>query len=333
LLTDEFDAYPGILKSHVQLGVDHYKVFLSAELPAALGGQIPEIDWAFARAAAWPDWVRMPKAPGLGNAQAREIKTHFHKGPWHFVNLPYIHPAEADRFDAPALTKAVVEPEFDDANDPQNPRHAIAALKQALAVLRSANAKNADKAVKLCWLLHLVGDLHQPLHCAALISKAQFPPETFAPPGGDEGGNRLAVKLKPTDKNAVKLHAFWDALVFKDTQDFAQVERMVTQLLKDPKCQPDQLPELARAEFIDWANESLALAKASAYTVNGDKDGTFLKATPLPATHDETVLLGLDAPALSSQYQTAATEVAKRRIVVAGYRLARQVKLALQVEK
>ncbi len=84
----------------------------------------------------------------------------------------------------------------------EEPQHALAALKQALGVLRGGKAEDPDKAVALCWLLHLVGDLHQPLHAATLLARAESLPKSgfdpapdFAAPGGDEGGNRLAVRL------------------------------------------------------------------------------------------------------------------------------------------
>ena len=37
------------------------------------------------------------------------------------------------------------------------------------------------KAMAYCWLFHLVGDIHQPLHCTALFSAEHFPK-------GDRGG-------------------------------------------------------------------------------------------------------------------------------------------------
>src|SRR5262249_14358538 len=157
---------------------------------------------------------------------------------------------DADQFDADALAdlrKKVLEPAFKKDNGKGDPRHAIAALKQAMDTLRS-NADDADKAVALCWLLHLVGDLHQPLHASALIARAESlpkpdfdpPPAPFDPPEGDAGGNRLAIKLKATNANAEVLHAYWDALVFQDVPKFSKVEAKVQDMLKDPKYQPSQ---------------------------------------------------------------------------------------------
>jgi len=63
----------------------------------------------------------------------------------------------------------------------------------------SSSAKAALKSYDLVWLLHLVGDVHQPLHCATRVSAAA--------PDGHDGGN--AVKL---DCTKCELHAFWDNL-------------------------------------------------------------------------------------------------------------------------
>ena len=52
------------------------------------------------------------------------------------------------------------------------------------AVLAS-NSPDALKSYDLSWLLHLVGDIHQPLHGTTRV--------THSRPGGDDGGNGLGV--------------------------------------------------------------------------------------------------------------------------------------------
>ena len=329
-----------ILKAHVHNGIDHYKVYLSADRPAAKGNvEISVDEWAFARAAAWPDWVRDPKLEtrSLTGAQSYAITKAFHKSPWHFVNLPFAHPADADFYDdakIAAITKDALVPELDKN---KQPRHAIAALKGALKILGDANAADADKAVALCWLLHLVGDLHQPLHASALIARAEsLPPAkfdkpvgAFDPPAGDVGGNRWAIRRKGNLKNAEIFHAYWDALVFDDRKDFLEVEAKIQQMLRDKAYQPENLPELkAKVQFLDWAQESLQLAKTVAYRQDGTADSAFLAATPLPTNMSqkemENALKGLEAPVLSAAYQAAAEKAAERRMVLAGYRIVAQ---------
>lgn len=49
------------------------------------------------------------------------------------------------------------------------------------------------------FLVHLVGDIHQPLHSVSLWNH-QFP-------NGDQGGNRFIVSFQ----NMTNLHAVWDS--------------------------------------------------------------------------------------------------------------------------
>jgi len=302
----------GILKAH-----PHYEMYLIAERPQGIN----ELEWAFVRAATWPDWVRDPRINGRPVEKHDDIKKQFSKPAWHFVNLPYIHPADRDKFDAAALREKALTPEFEAGQ----PRHALAALKQSMTQLQSADASAETRAVSLCWLLHLVGDLHQPLHATTLIaSKDTFDPP-FLPPQGDEGGNRVAIKVKPDNEAAMILHFFWDALLFADEPPFPRVDEVVTEWLKEAKFRREQLPELKETGYLTWAEESLELAKTIAYrSVDG-----FLKARSLPR-NKKVDLKGLAAPVLPDGYQRDAERIAARRMVVAGYRLADQLQRGLK---
>jgi hypothetical protein len=180
-------------------------------------------------------------------------------------------------------------------------------------------------------VLHLTGDIHQPLHAAALIgsqakfSSEKFGPQPFDPPHGDQGANRCAIKVNKTDKNALELHSYWDGLQFSDRPKFPELETRVLEWLQDAKLKRDQFPEVEKVDFLTWAEESLELAKSKAYR-DGD---ALLQFTPLPPKHKPEALHNLDAPPLSDAYKQTAEEVAKKRIVLAGYRLADQLKPAL----
>ena len=66
------------------------------------------------------------------------------------------------------------------------------------AVLSNASAPAPARAIALCWVLHLVGDIHQPLHTGSLYTASLF--ET-----GDRGGNAIRID----DSN---LHSCWERL-------------------------------------------------------------------------------------------------------------------------
>jgi hypothetical protein len=163
-------------------------------------------------------------------------------------------------------------------------------LKQALERVRDTKTDDEERAVSLCWVLHLVGDIHQPLHATALIStKETFAP--YAPPHGDEGGNLLAIKITQDDKNATNLHTYWDSLLFEDEPQFNRVEAVVAKLMIDMPAAGFKA-ELDQGDFLAWADESYQLAKTVAYSADGQ--GGFLKCRPLPA-HPSAELRGMDA--------------------------------------
>jgi len=91
--------------------------------------------------------------------------------------------------------------------DERDVDNVVLALEYNLAVLEDASASAAQRAVALCWVLHLGGDIHQPLHSGALISNTLFP-------NGDRGGNAI-----PTRNGS--LHSEWDEALrnqaFEDT--------------------------------------------------------------------------------------------------------------------
>jgi hypothetical protein len=286
-----------LLKAH-----PHYEVYLADQRPKEL---ISEMEWAFVRASTWADWVRDPMGPGLD------------------VDLPYIHPNDEGKFDAAAIRKEILLPAYDEQGEP---RHALAALEWAMKQLRSTEVADAERAVALTWLCHLVGDLHQPLHGTALIaSKDTFDPP-LDPPAGDRGGNLVVIRVTADSPKTTNLHFYWDSLVFADQPGIAGVDGVVAQLLADPKLRRDQLPELKATEFLAWAEESLALCKSTVYQ---GKDG-FLKVRTLPAKQGTK---SGDAPVLPDGYAEAAGKAAARRMVLAGYRLADQLHLAFNGKK
>src|SRR5215472_14395918 len=89
--------------------------------------------YLFMLAARWPDDIR-------GDAA-------FHHGAWHYINLPY----------TPEGQPASVQP-VDPPSD-----NILTAYQTNLDMVQST-AQDATRAVALCWVFHLIGDVHQPLH-------------------------------------------------------------------------------------------------------------------------------------------------------------------------
>lgn len=80
----------------------------------------------------------------------------------------------------------------------------LKALEDNVNILKTSTDKNAQ-AQALRFVIHFVGDIHQPLHCAAKISKSL--------PEGDQGGNLFKIKIVGADgilKDS-NLHSYWDS--------------------------------------------------------------------------------------------------------------------------
>ena len=174
----------------------------------------------------------------------------------------------------------------------------LLAYQTNLDILRGAES-DATKAVALCWVFHLIGDVHQPLHTVALFT-TQFPP-----PEGDRGGTRFYIRVGE-GAHTISLHTFWDDLIL-GSERFQSVRNTATALRLQSDHARAQIPELRETRFEEWAKqESFSLAKDQTYH-NGQLRGSTNKdqGEVLPADYIPTV-----------------KPLAERRIVLAGYRLA-----------
>lgn len=169
------------------------------------------------------------------------------------------------------------------------------ALQATLAADRRTPA--AERAIAWCWVFHLVGDIHQPLHAADLYSR------TF--PDGDRGGSRFFV-LDPRTKAPTTLHAYWDDAATRSSQESAVIAHARELRKKYPRSQFRELTGSATpAHFEQWARESYELARSIAY-----RDDLPHAASPE------------NAKALGKRYVTDSSSTAEQRVTLAGYRLA-----------
>ncbi len=217
--------------------------------------------YLFMLAARWPDDVR---------------STAYDHPTWHYINYLYAPEQGMARTDTTLATGETILQAF--------------ALNQQ--TLRS-NAPDSSKAIALCWLFHLAGDVHQPLHTTALVDK-QFPE-------GDRGGNLFKIKVLMSSQTS-NLHSFWDGMLL-DADDYASVRNLAVQIRRVTR--RNELPQLGKADIVTWSKESFILAQDNAYRNNTLWPGSDQDGAVLPADYVATV-----------------NPIARRQVALAGYRLA-----------
>jgi hypothetical protein len=265
----------------------HYDIFLKKGQPQG----VDRGEWLVMQAATWPDWVRPKKK------HPRPEIEKYHHGPWHYIDKPFVLPGEKK------LDEAALEPKAP---------HVVSALGDCVAELKKPATTEQEaqaRAVTLCWLLHLVGDIHQPLHAAQLYS------DQFPPPEGDRGGNYFFV---PNSKHIPELHAYWDSLLGRDARS-AAVDLVAEDLRHTRAFTRKALKKyLAKTAFAGWAAESHYYARKLAY-LDGQLKGVSI--APAPDGRHE---VGHVAP-LTADYERNAVNAARRRGALAGHRLADQL--------
>ena len=251
---------------------------------------------AFVAAATWADGIKNdpaytddipPKEPSASqNIGYADMLRHAY---WHFIDRPF----------SPDAT-TLLEPAVPNI---QTQIHAF------VAALGDPNVSDEIKSYDLSWLLHLVGDVHQPLHCASRFEKVD--------PHGDFGGNTVQLQghrhpnicddprfcLKPPSPS---LHIFFDGI----TGNSCCVSEGVEAAKHLPAADPHQ------SEILDegiWVQEGFDLAQSAVYVA------------PIGVGHGPFTV--------DAAYANAALELGRKRIALAGARLAQVLNAAFAAEK
>jgi hypothetical protein len=240
---------------------------------------------AMADASTWPDDIRSQRPD---------------TAPWHYVDIPL-------------GTKVRDVEKFCDPKQGCVTR----AIRDELATLRSADADPQKKADALRFLIHFVGDLHQPLHAVS---------------NNDLGGNCVPVAFfdePPQLRNqqleiySPNLHAVWDTNILERATMGKTVEEVTAEL--DASFRGEIVRwEKARPDIDAWAWESHVLAQKDAY---GKLPVQVPLETPQPVTscaddnHVVARMLQLNER-LAGPYQKVAAPIVPERLTQAGARLA-----------
>jgi len=277
LLTPEQQQYASrILAAHPRYKED-FRDAMPDEIAA--GTESEQAVWAFEQASIWPDIVG-----GLDD----DNRAKYHHFTWHFINMP-IYLEESDEKELDGKLDHNMSTDF--SPPLRQDLNVIQALKGNLLLWADDDVSDAEKAVALCWILHLVGDMHQPLHNVALFSRAYFPQ-------GARGGNSINVKWEDGPMN---LHYVWDGLP-------SNFENLVPgQLTRDILA----MDNVAIGSINFWAKRHLQMAKTHVYT----DDVKEQLITGL--AHEEFPEI-----VLSEYYLSNATEIARSQVILAGHRMA-----------
>jgi len=175
------------------------------------------------------------------------------------------------------------------------------AFSEQLAIARDPKAPRAQRAVALCWLMHLVGDQHQPLHAGHWLS--------WDFPKSDRAGSIVYVRRQP-GAPPVDMHDLWDSAPDRPIANREAGAEAVAAAVEAAYPRPARVDLSADplGALKGWERESWVLAKGVAYR-NG--------ALPRAAAKDKA-----RAPVLPSGYMTEMRRVADARVATAGYRLA-----------
>lgn len=166
-------------------------------------------------------------------------------------------------------------------------------------VLADRRQPRHDRAYALSWVVHLVGDAHQPLH---LISRRDAEAH-------DAGGNDVWVRPPLGKKRrSISLHAYWDGLAGSAALRGKALEARADALLTSapPRAAGGAAPGLGNLTVAAWAVEARQLAQRLVYA-------------------------GIDrfSAEIDLAYQQRAERAAEERITLAGQRLAELLDTAL----
>lgn len=181
------------------------------------------------------------------------------------------------------------------------------AYDRHMRILADESAPDRDRAIAISWIMHIVGDIQQPLHAGHQVTTDFMQ--------SDRAG-QLAFVRRAEGDDAIDLHAFWDyALDLPGPPENTSRAWSVRLPVRFPR---SDLPGFdyegtIQEKFGMWLDESMLLARDVAYK------GTALRATP-----DEA-----NAPVMGARETIVAQELSSRRVAMGGYRIADSFRAAL----
>jgi len=218
--------------------------------------------------------------------------TRFHRRDWHFINFFWSGLSGGTGANLPTNRTEIAVPT-------DNAVERLVFLRPLVACNTApCGTPRAAQATALAWMLHLIGDIHQPLHSSARVTTQ--PDERQ----GDQGGNLFKLGPASTANPPLSLHSYWDGIIDRavprlpNEGDQAYVSR-VSAVIVTRHPPTAMSPRLKSGAFAAWSREGFETTKRAVYP------STLTRGQmPLPA------------------YQSNALAIAQDAIALGGYRLA-----------
>jgi hypothetical protein len=185
-----------------------------------------------------------------------------HTAGWHFVDIP------------------LAESSFDPARDCALSDCVIARIDAFRKILADPKEKPLLRQEALLYLIHFVGDLHQPLHCEGDARGGNDVHVTFDGGGHVPGNNSGSRKSD-------NLHFVWDVSLL-EWQELG--EQSYVNHLFDDTLNGRDAATLAAGTTLDWATESHQTAQTVQVPNDTDLDAAYFDTNA--AVADERLLLG-----------------------------------------
>jgi hypothetical protein len=217
----------------------------------------------------------------------------------------------------PEMSKLHFDNQYIDAHGNKLERQAetpngVTFFNDNVAILKDAKATQDAKAEALRYVMHLTGDLHQPLHCVDRVTDEN--------PDGDRGGNLFPITWSSNFKSN-NLHSYWDSAA----GEFAFIQRPLDSA---GTSKLNSLADLITGQFPskhfetaaindanpqNWADQSLKMAVSDCYVgiEPHAKPSAAYKQKTLDDMNSQTALAGYRMAALfNSIFDPASTGAA-----------------------
>jgi hypothetical protein len=252
---------------------------------------------------------------------------------WHFVDIPVVlqkaEGALASQFnyDAQRSTRYLYDPARDCATEAAYGDCALQAIERLRPIVGNAKTSGNPFAEDLTarvealkFLIHIVGDIHQPLHC--VTDKRDKEAINNPHDKGDLGGNlKIATWFGETKTpyGLMNLHSIWDDGFISHTMrtmNLTEIQYFNNLLAGIPPSGSAQLSVMQAGDIFKWADESYKLAVEDAYGKLPPIDMTYEYQDKKGDKHKGGFRLG-------EEYYQANKNIVDQQLRLGGVRLAR----------